>query len=158
MICTTCATLNIMCMYYLRLLPSFSHLIRFRGTSPAFRRKIRVRRPRRARKNRSCCQWNTPSSPETSHSRYTTLVDNPFRSDPSRGQVDFVFWGLLARHSDFPGYERDVTRISLRIALRTLDLQMHALNSLPSGPRAQLLFNQSTLLPLNKSGTRVRTY
>ena len=51
-------------------------------------------------------------------------------------QVDFCFLGLLARHSDFPGYERDVTRISLRIALRTLDLQIHALNSLPSGPRA----------------------
>ena len=48
----------------------------------------------------------------------------------------FVFWGCWSRHSDFPGYERDVTRISLRIALRTLDLQIHALNSLPSGPRA----------------------
>ena len=113
MICTTCATLNIMCMYYLRLLPSFSHLIRFRGNSPAFQRKIRVRRPRRARKNRSCFPWKTPSSPETSHSRYTTLVDNPFRSDPSRGQVDFCFLGLLARHSDFPGYERSGMLIRL---------------------------------------------
>ena len=46
--------------------------------------------------------------------------------------IDFCFW----RHSDFPGFECDVTRISLRIALRTLDLQIHALNSLPSGPRA----------------------
>ena len=48
----------------------------------------------------------------------------------------FVFGGCWSRHSDFPGYERHVTRISLRIALRTLDLQIHALNSLPSGPRA----------------------
>ena len=48
----------------------------------------------------------------------------------------FVFWGCWSRHSDFPGYERDVTRISLRLALRTLDLQIHALSSLPSGPRA----------------------
>ena len=87
MICTTCATLYI--MYYLRLLPSFSHLIRFRGDSPTFQRKIRVRRPRCARKNRSCCPWNMPSSPETSLSRYRPLIDNPFRSDPSRGQVEF---------------------------------------------------------------------
>ena len=101
MTCTTCATLNIMCMYYLRLLPSFSHLICFRGTSPAFQRKIRVRRPHRARKNRSCCPWKTPSSPETSHSRYTTLLDNPFRSDPSRGQVDFCFLGLLVTSFGF---------------------------------------------------------
>ena len=35
----------------------------------------------------------------------------------------FVFWGCWSCHSDFPGYERDVTRISLRIALQTLDLQ-----------------------------------
>ena len=136
MICTTCATLNIMCMYHLRLLPSFSHLIRFRGNSPAFERKIRVRHQRRARKNSSCCLWNTPSSPETSHSRYTTLVDNPFRSFQVEAKSIFVLGGCWSRHSNFPGYERDVTRISLRIALRTLDLQIHALNSLPSRPRA----------------------
>ena len=136
MTCTTCATLNIMCMYYLRLLPSFSHLIRFRGTSPASQRKISVRRSRRARKNRSCCPWNTSSSPEISHSRSTTLVDNPFRSDPVEVKSIFVFGGCWSRHSDFPGYERDINRISLRIALRTLDLLIHALNSLPSGPRA----------------------
>ena len=48
----------------------------------------------------------------------------------------FVFWGCWSRHSDFPGYERDVTRISRWIALRILDLQIHALNSLSSRPRA----------------------
>ena len=63
-----------------------------------------------------------------------------------KAKLIFVFWGCWSRHSDFPGYERDVTRISLRIALRTLDLHIHALNLLPS------------LLPPNKSGTPVRTY
>ena len=59
-------------------------------------------------------------------------VDNPFRSFQVEAKSIFVFGGCLSCHSDAPGYERDVTRISLR----TLDLQIHALNSLPSGPRA----------------------
>ena len=99
----------------------------------------------------SCLSEENPRKAPTSHSKEPLVlpveyaivsrnvccegrpvIDNPFRSEPSRGQVDFCFLGLLARHSDFPGYERDVTRI----ALRTLDLQIHALNSLPSGPRA----------------------
>ena len=159
MICTTCATLNIMSYQtYLRLLPSFSHLIRFRGNSPAFQRKIRVRHPRRTRKKRSCCPWNTPSSPETSLSRYRPLIDNPFRSLPSRGQVHFCFLGLLV--TSF-GFSRIWTWRHPNISPDSSP------DTRPSNSYSELtaiwasakpLFNQPTLLPPNKSGTPVRTY
>ena len=59
----------------------------------------------------------------------------PFQSSSSQGQVDF-FWGAPGHvirifhdtHVTSPEY--------LQIALWTLDLQIHALNSLTSGPRA----------------------
>ena len=57
----------------------------------------------------------------------------PFILVPIRGQVNFwVFLCSWLHHLDFPGHARDVTRISLRIVLQTLDHQIPALNSLTS--------------------------
>ena len=65
------------------------------------------------------------------YTEYITIYPFQFRF-----KSIFAFWGCWSHHLEFPGYARDITRISLRVALRTLDLQIHALNSLPSGPRA----------------------
>ena len=93
-----------------------------------------------ARNYKSTCMDRDFSYADASHCANNFIDRHPNISLSDQIQVEaksiFVFWGCWSRHSDFPGCERDVTRISLRIALRTLDLQIHALNSLPSGPRA----------------------
>ena len=65
----------------------------------------------------------------------------PFQSSSKSRPTQFCCWffWLLSRHPNFPGYARDVTRISIHIiiispeadiiiAVHTLNLQIHAMN------------------------------